>query len=147
MRYEKSCGAILYRIIDGEVEYLLLKSVGPGGFWGFAKGHMEGPETEEETCIREVFEETGIKIQIENDFRVTDCYKVSEDIEKEVVIFLVSTKEQSVIIQQQEISDYKWCDYNMAVKQLTFESSRNMLDKANKYLIKLFAMNGNSLKS
>ena len=40
--------------------YYLLLHYGPG-HWGFAKGHIEGNETEEETTVREVEEETGIK--------------------------------------------------------------------------------------
>jgi tRNA nucleotidyltransferase (CCA-adding enzyme) len=136
MIYEKSCGAIQFRVIDNEVQYLILKSLEPNSYWGFAKGHMESLETEEETCIREVFEETGIKIEIENDFRMVDKYKISEDAEKEVVIYLANTKGQSVTIQQEEIMDYKWCNYNTAINLLTFESSRNMLDKANKILMK-----------
>ena len=61
MRYEKSCGAIVYRIIDNEIHYLILQSLEPDSYWGFAKGHTEPSETEEETCIREVFEETSSK--------------------------------------------------------------------------------------
>lgn len=135
MTYEKSCGAIQFRVIDNKVQYLILKSLEPHSYWGFAKGHMEGSETEEETCIREVFEETGIRIKIENNFRIVDKYKISEDIEKEVVIFLGNTKEQSVTIQQQEIMDYKWCNYTTAINLLTFEGSRNILYKANKFLM------------
>ncbi len=137
MRYEKSCGAILFRIIDIEIQYLLLKSIEPGSFWGFAKGHIEGLETEEETCIREVFEETGIKINIESGFRLEDKYRIAEDIEKEIVIFLGNANEQSVCIQKEEIMDYSWCNYNTAIQLITFESSKIMLDKANKFLLKV----------
>lgn len=49
MKCEKSCGAIQFRIIDGQIQYLILKSQEPDSYWGFAKGHMQGLETEEET--------------------------------------------------------------------------------------------------
>jgi 8-oxo-dGTP pyrophosphatase MutT (NUDIX family) len=95
MSHEKSCGAILFRIINKEIEYLILRSLEPDSFWGFAKGHMEGSETEEETCKREVFEETGIKIKIENGFRRVDKYKITENVEKEIVIFSGNAKAET----------------------------------------------------
>lgn len=134
MRYEKSCGAIIYRTINGEIEYLLLRSARKDKFWGFAKGHMEGKETEEETCRREVLEETGIKMNIQHDFRVGDRYKAAEDIDKEVVLFLGNAGDQNVIIQEEEIMDYSWCNYDDAMDLLTYESSKGMLEKAHSFL-------------
>lgn len=134
MRYEKSCGAIIFRIIDNEIQYLILESLEPDSYWGFAKGHMEASETEEETCIREVFEETGIEIKIENGFRAVDKYKIAEDAQKEIIIFLGNTKTYSVNIQKEELIDYKWCDYNTAYQLITFKSSKDMLDKGDKFL-------------
>ena len=116
MRYEKSCGAIIYREINNGLEYLLLRSAREDRFWGFAKGHMEDGETEEDTCIREVFEEAGIKIQIEDGFKVGDRYKASEDIDKEVILFLGNAKEQPVSIQKEEIMEYRWCNYDDAME-------------------------------
>lgn len=120
---------------NDEIQYLILKSYEMDSYWGFAKGHMEGQETEEQTCIREVFEETGIKINIENDFRVVDKYMLTKDDLKEVVIFLGEVKGQSVIIQKEEIMEYRWCNYNTALKLITFAGSKGMLHKANKYLM------------
>ncbi|HHW70331.1 MAG TPA: NUDIX domain-containing protein [Clostridiales bacterium] len=135
MRYEKSCGAIIYRDINDEIEYLLLRSARKDKFWGFAKGHMENKETEEETCIREVFEEAGIKIKIKDGFRIGDRYKAAEDIDKEVILFLGNANEQSVSIQKEEIMEYRWCNYDDAMQLLTFESSKRMLAKAHEFLV------------
>lgn len=76
MPREKSAGAIIYRMEpDGRgnsaPQYLLLH-YGPG-HWGFAKGHVEGNETEEETTRREVAEETGI-----TDLRILSGFKEIE---------------------------------------------------------------------
>ena len=51
---EKACGCII--IENGKV--LLIQQI--EGHWGFPKGHMEDFETESETAIREVKEETGL---------------------------------------------------------------------------------------
>ena len=65
LRKEKSCGALVYRIKNGELELLLLKHRF-GGHWSFPKGHVEEGETEVETALREVHEETGLTIQLED---------------------------------------------------------------------------------
>lgn len=65
MIYEKSCGGIIYAEEAGARRYLIIEST--EGVYGFPKGHMEKGETELETALREVFEETGIKpVFIEN---------------------------------------------------------------------------------
>lgn len=66
MKYEKSCGAIV--IEDGKV--LLVKH--NAGHWDFPKGHVEEGETEFETAIREVKEETNIDIKLK---RKIDIYQ------------------------------------------------------------------------
>ena len=58
MPREKSAGAIIFRKENGNIYYLLLHY--GSGYWGFAKGHIEGDESEEETTRREVAEETSI---------------------------------------------------------------------------------------
>jgi 8-oxo-dGTP pyrophosphatase MutT (NUDIX family) len=134
VRREKSCGAVVYRKVNGHIEYLLVKSTGPDSFWGFPKGHIEDGETEEETCIREVLEETGIQITLKENFRVTDEYCIDEEIDKEVVYFLGEAENGQVKIQEEEIECYKWGTFNEAVKLLTFDSVRNVLSKGNEFL-------------
>ena len=72
MKKEKSCGAIVYREKDG-VEILLIKHKN-GGHWAFPKGHVENKETEEETALREIWEETGLKVKLDKGFRRSVAY-------------------------------------------------------------------------
>ena len=65
MKYEKSCGAI----IVSENKVLVIKQ--KSGFYGFPKGHMEELETEIETVIREVKEETNLDVE-EKDLELID---------------------------------------------------------------------------
>ena len=68
---EKSCGIILY---NEKKEYLIIRHV--AGHWDFPKGHVENSETEEETALREILEETGLEAIIFDGFRETVNYLV-----------------------------------------------------------------------
>ena len=60
-REEKAYGVIL--IAQGQ--FLLVKNKdfkGKDPWWGFAKGHQEGNETKLEAALRELEEETGVKL-------------------------------------------------------------------------------------
>ena len=73
MQHEKSCGAIVYRKSHGNTEILLIKHIN-SGHWSFPKGHMEDGETEIETAIREIKEETSVNVMIDPTFRETVSY-------------------------------------------------------------------------
>lgn len=75
MKHEISCGAVVFTIDDGTPKYLLVKDL--KSVCGFPKGHMEKGESEEETALREIREETGIAATLINGFRVTDEYLIS----------------------------------------------------------------------
>ena len=134
MRYEKSCGAVVYRKTNSKTEYLLVRSLGDEGFWGFPKGHMEEGETEEETCIREVLEETGINIDLKPGFKHTLNYMPAENVNKDLILFLGNAREQKVVIQKEELSDYRWCSFEDGLELITFDDNKQILKKANKFL-------------
>ncbi len=134
MSYEKSCGAVVYTTSNKGIQYLLLKSIGLDSYWGFPKGHMEYSETEEETALREVFEECGLKVNLIDGFRATDKYNIDNFIEKEVVLFLGEADNSLIKIQVEEIEDYRWCNYEEAKSLLTYESGRRILSETNKFL-------------
>lgn len=134
MIHEKCCGAVVYKIANKEIQYLILKSIEPDGFWGFPKGHMENLETEEDTALREVFEESGLKVKLIDEFRASDKYIINNIIEKEVVFFLGEAENVKPEIQVEEIVEYKWCNYTDAHNLLTFDSGKKILDEASEFL-------------
>ena len=132
--YERSCGAIVYRIINGEVRFLLIKNR-CANHWSFSKGHMERNETPEQTAAREVLEETGIHIGILPGFAYKSEYTVNGKVEKSVTIFLACTQDTQTIIQKEEIEDYLWLDYTRAMSTLRFVNDKTMLKNAKQYLV------------
>lgn len=105
---EKSCGAIILKT-DGDItKALVVKQT--NGNWSFPKGHVEKGETEEETAIREVKEETGLDIEITENFRKMITYSPKEGILKDVVFFLAKPLNYNVQLDPYEVIDYKWAE-------------------------------------
>ncbi|WP_099203794.1 bis(5'-nucleosyl)-tetraphosphatase [Scatolibacter rhodanostii] len=133
MKKEKSCGAIIYRKKQEIVEILLICHK-KGGHWSFPKGHVEADETEIETAKREVLEETGLHIAVEDQFRTTIGYTLPGDVWKDVVYFaaqVVSGKEK---IQEEEVTALGWFPLEEALSRITHENSRKILRKFMDYL-------------
>ena len=132
MKKEKSCGAIILRENNKEIETLLLKH--NAGHWAFAKGRVEGNETEEETARREIKEETNLEVDIDTNFRTSVVYSPMEGVEKEVVYFLAYKKDGEEKPQLEEISKIKWENLNNAINQVTFENDKEIIRKVQQYL-------------
>lgn len=135
MEKEKSCGAVIYRKKFNKIEYLLICSK-KGHHWSYPKGHVENLETEEETALREIFEETGLKPKLDTNFRFMVTYSPKVGVIKDVIYFLGEISNQKVKIQVEEVLNYKWLPYHEALKMVTHDNERNILLEANKYLIK-----------
>ncbi len=131
--YESSCGAVVFRDIRGEVRYLLIKNR-RSAHWGFPKGHIEQGETKQQTAYREVLEETGIHINILDNFECISKYKIRDKVEKMVSIFVGTTKDTCTVIQPEEIEDYIWLTYDRAMSLLKFENDKNILSSAHEFL-------------
>ena len=131
---EKSCGAVVFKN-DMEVSYLLLRY--GAGHWDFVKGNVEPNESERDTVIRELREETGIAEAVFFDgFRVRIEYfyrRQGETIRKEVVFFLVEAKTNAVKLSFEHV-DYAWLNYQQAAEKLTFKNAEDVLRKANAFV-------------
>lgn len=136
---EKSAGAVVFRRLGQENEYLLLHY--ESGHWDFPRGHIERGETEQITAAREIQEETGIKkINFIPGFRISISWFYRKKIGKKMmmsnktaVLFLAETKVHQVKISDEHIG-YKWLDFNKALAALTFDQSKKILEKADEFL-------------
>lgn len=137
MMNEKSCGAVVFAKNTTEILYLLLKY--EAGHWDFVKGNVEKAETEQETAVRELREETGIiDARFLDDFRESIFYFYKRNginVRKEVVFFLMETSNTRIKLSFEHVG-FEWVSYENAIKKLTFKNARDVLHKANNYLIK-----------
>ena len=134
MKYEKSCGAVVFTRINNEIKYLLARSL--TGIYGFPKGHVEDNETEEETALREVREEVGLEVQLIAGFRREDEYLLprKRDTLKRVVYFLGEYGNRNFTYQKEELMDAALYDYEQAMTLLQFDGGRRILTEANEFL-------------
>jgi 8-oxo-dGTP pyrophosphatase MutT (NUDIX family) len=130
---EKSCGALVYRWKEGRMQLLIIRHK-LGGHWSFPKGHVEHGETERETAAREVREETGVNIQILDGYRRQVNYSPRPGVSKDVVYFLGYAADSRTVRQEEEVSELRWVDFDMAGEFLTYENDKNLLDTAEEYL-------------
>ncbi|MFA9381135.1 MAG: bis(5'-nucleosyl)-tetraphosphatase [Acetanaerobacterium sp.] len=131
--YEKSCGALVYRCINGQPELLLIRHKA-GGHWSFPKGHVEAGETEQDTALREVREETGLIIALKDGFRESVCYRPRPDISKTVVYFIGMKVSGELRAQEEEVADIAWVPFSQAGEQLTYSNDRRLLSLAQQHL-------------
>jgi bis(5'-nucleosidyl)-tetraphosphatase len=153
MPFEKSVGAVVFRREKKKILYLALRhpnSKRKTQYWNFPKGHVEKGETWEDTLRREIWEEAGIKnLKIIPGFYVWNKYfyravgkerekrkksKIGINIFKIVTYYLAETKSKRIKLSHEHI-DHKWLEYKKALGLLTYKQTKNVLEKANKFLM------------
>ena len=134
MLLESSCGAVVF-VRNLNLNYLLLHY--REGHWGFVKGNVEFNETEKETVIRELEEETGIRdAKFIDSFREKIKYiyvRNGQSVSKQVIFFLIEARTNKIRISS-EHSDFLWMPYMDAINRITFNNSRKVLKKAASFL-------------
>ena len=137
MIVEKSCGAVVYTIVNNKIMYLLIQNL--SGIYGFPKGHMENNETEIETALREIYEEVGIKVELIDGFKTEDEHLIpqKQNTLKKIVYFLGKYENQTIKYQKEEILNALLVDFETALSLFQFESSKAILKQANTYLMEM----------
>lgn len=134
---EKSCGAVIFIKKEEQTKYLLLNYA--AGHWDFVKGNVEVNETEKDTVLRELKEETAIvDAHFLDGFKETIAYfyrRQGLTVHKEVVFFIMESHTDKVTLSFEHI-DYIWLDYQHAMGKLSFKNAKDVLQKAHDFLKK-----------
>lgn len=129
---EKSCGAIIYKYENGGLRFLISKH--KQGHFSFTKGHVENNETEVETALREIKEETNLEVKLDTGFREINTYSPRLGSIKDVIYFIATPTTFDLKVQEHEIIEALWLSYEDSLKTITNDSDKEILKKAYAYL-------------
>lgn len=136
MSYERSVGAIIFRLGEKNEPYFLLLRY-PGGYWEFPRGHVEAGEHEHMTAEREIREETGLtRLRFLRGFRERYRFHFKREgklITKDAIIYLAESATWVVRVSD-EHRGYVWATAREALRHLHFENSRVVLRRAIAFL-------------
>ena len=134
MNHEYSCGAVVFTRLDGEIRYVIMQSC--EGVYGFPKGHMEPGETEQQTALREIYEEVGLHVRLLPDFRFTTDYPIVKKpgTMKHVTFFLAEYEDQPLRPQPEEVKSVALMTFSEAMAVLPYERLTELLTQANDFL-------------
>ena len=129
---EKSCGAVLYKLVEGEPRFALVR----GSVFGFPKGHVEQGEREMDTALREIREETGVSAVIDTGFRREVIYHSPrfKNGRKRVIFFLAKCPEDQTPKAGSEIKSLILVPYSDAIRVLKLDTLKKVLEDAYAYM-------------
>jgi 8-oxo-dGTP diphosphatase len=128
----RAAGCVVYfHGRDGAPQYLLIKD--PYQRWTLPKGHLEGDESDADAAVREVWEETGVRGELEDQIsKIVYGYTYKgRPVEKRVVFFLMRATTTEVTPQSSEgITDAGWFTSDQAIAMIGYDQVRDVLARA-----------------
>ncbi len=132
---EKSCGAVVYKCTNNK--YLFLLENMTHGHISMPKGHMQTGESEADTALREIKEETNLDVNLDTGFRHMISYSPCDGHIKDVVYFVAKAKNNTAMMPQEcEVSELLWKSFQDAKAMLTYDLEKQTLEAAYSYLLK-----------
>ncbi len=127
-----SAGGVVYRHRAGDLEVLLLET--PTGEWGLPKGTPNDGETLSETACREVCEETGLRIAMEEKIGRVEYWfgrpALRQRLHKYVHFWLMRPVGGSILDHDHEHISVRWFPVEEALRRVTHDTSADMIEQA-----------------
>ena len=133
MPAEKSCGAVLYTEINGIRHYVLVVNDN-GGNCTLPKGHVEEGETEKQTALREVFEETNVHAELIDGFRRQVEYIMPNGRLKQIIYFTARYENQTALINPDEHDEILVLPFEEALAVISWGYAKEVLCEAERFL-------------
>ncbi|EET90367.1 MAG: NUDIX domain-containing protein [Candidatus Micrarchaeales archaeon] len=134
MKFEFSAGVVVYSECEGVRHFLILKR--NDGKFDFPKGHIEKGEKAQEAAVRETYEETHLKVEIDRYFR-RDIrywfYKDGEKISKKLSMFLAKADSEEGVKISYEHTGFEWLTAEDAIEKLNTKDRGDIIASANRY--------------
>jgi 8-oxo-dGTP pyrophosphatase MutT (NUDIX family) len=126
-------GAVWRRIDRGPIEVVLVHRASYDD-WSLPKGKADAGESDEETALREVEEETGLRCTLGAPAGRTR-YRDSKGRDKVVHYWLMAPASgeaaaDGTFVANDEVDAVRWCAIDEATEALTYSHDRKLLAKA-----------------
>jgi len=137
---EKAYGVIPFYRGEQGLEVLVIHQYGSSGdmLWTFPKGRGENDETPIETALRELKEETSLKLDSYDETKpFSTAYSFMRKgvlVEKVSTYFIGFVSDKTVTIQPEEVKEALWLSPAEARERLTFPDYKLLLDEVLKNL-------------
>ena len=131
VRTATAAGGVVMRGAGEDAE-VVLAGRSNDGTWVLPKGTPDAGESIEETALREVREETGLDVSIVAPIGVIDYWFAvpGERVHKFVHFFLMRANGGDMAQHDHEYDDVRWVNVRDARRMLSFETYREILDRA-----------------
>ena len=138
MEREFSAGGVLVKRIKGRPHLAAIRPQGkPEGVWALPKGNLDPGEKPEETALREVWEETGVRgklLEKLGDVKYTYTRRGGVRVFKIVSFYLVAAGRGRLgEIEERmkvEVAEARWLPLDEAPRLLAYGGEREMAKKA-----------------
>ena len=131
---EYSYGAVVYKIKNNRI-YYLIEWMGLGHV-SLPKGHIEKGESKEDCAKREVYEETGLIVELDTSFEKTVTYSPYYEVVKDVTFYLAKPLNNSIHVDNKEVLLVKWLTIEEALEVITYDTDKEVLLSANSHILK-----------
>jgi len=131
-RDEVSAGGVVFRRNEDGLEVLICKDAGYHR-WVLPKGLVGKGETYEQTALREVEEETGIKAKLIASLGDPEQYVYTARgvrVFKRVYYFLMEYESGSIDVHDHEMEDVRWVSVDEALEMLAYDGAKRMVRAA-----------------
>ena len=133
VRNAVSAGGVVYRRSQEGLEIVLCGRSGPGT-WSLPKGTPDAGETIEETALREVNEETGLRVALEEPLGNISYWftQASDDVRyhKTVHFYLMAERGGSVDLHDPEFDTVRWFSAQEGLKVMTHANEATVVRRA-----------------
>jgi ADP-ribose pyrophosphatase YjhB (NUDIX family) len=134
---ETSAGGLVLDRLDSGASAALIGRLDRRGrlLWSLPKGHVEAGETETDTAVREVAEETGIRGRVVGKLGVIDFWFVAEGrrVHKTVHHFLLVAADPvhglTLSDEDVEVSEVAWVPLGEVASRLAYADERRLLER------------------
>jgi ADP-ribose pyrophosphatase YjhB (NUDIX family) len=120
-------GAVVFRLTDKGLRYLLVEASGTRDRWVFPKGRVKSKETAAATALREVAEEAGVRARALRRLRRVEQKRQGKAIS--IAYFLMAYAGRTTPLDRRRI---RWLGFEEALEALDLEKSRRVLRSANR---------------